>query len=153
MPLTPLKRPSTCGAFFNLAAQCKMRIDELFRILGLDQPKNLVCDFCGGRDPLVRYLAEDIRVAEPETKHVAEWIACGPCSALIVQRDVDGLVASATAQLVHQLKGALLGQIIEASVRELHRQFWQAWKQQEYNSCPTEKVLFTSDPAHQRRPS
>ena len=84
-----------------MAAQCKMRIDELFRIVGLDQPKNPVCDFCGGRDPLVRYLAEDIKVAEPETKHVAEWIACGPCSALIVQRDVDGLVASATAQLTN----------------------------------------------------
>ena len=42
-----------------MAAQCKMRIDELFRIVGLDQPKNPVCDFCGGRDPLVRYMVED----------------------------------------------------------------------------------------------
>jgi hypothetical protein len=95
-------------------------INKFFWIAGRAGSLNSACDFCGSVDPLVRYVLD-----------AEQWIACGPCSALIEKNDIEGLIASATARLSEELAGNLKPEIIAAIVREWHAPFWQARNQRE----------------------
>ena len=101
--------------------------DELLKLL----TGTSVCNFCSRSEPLVRYVVQGVSTEEQNTNGVGQWLACGPCASMVVQKDTAGLLTLAKAQLHEVLSGKVDRDVIDAHIREIHKRFWQSWQHSE----------------------
>lgn len=75
-----------------------------------------VCDFCGAAGPRWILVANGANIED------ADWLACGPCWALIREGDREGLAARAIAAHDGQ------AEVVREAVALTHGAFWNGYR-------------------------